>query len=282
MDKKVLTSLKRVNPSPPSPQDLRCIWVSAGLLSYKLCKYNFECDRCPLDWELRNLSLAPGAEGSALGSSSVSKSLIRQEPSLFEIKESLFYHPGHTWLKVERADQVRVGLDPFLGRLLEGVRVVVLPLSGSRGVRGENLCSLIFEEGIVQTVFPISGLILFVNPKLKDNPELVFRDPLGEGFLLSLRPKNLQRDQRRLLPGEEALGWYQREWERFKETLTSEVRQEQQRLGVTMQDGEMSLSEIKRLIGLGRFIHLVNVFLRQGEQPSAPTKPKPTLLLQPH
>ncbi len=240
-------------------QDLQCVWVRAGLLSYKLCKYNFECERCPLDWELRNLSVESALPLGSLGAT------LREEASLFQIKESLFYHPGHTWVKVEKVDEVRVGLDPFLGRLLEGVKVVVLPLSGTRGVRGENLCSIIFEEGIVQITFPVSGLILSVNPKLKDHPELLCTDPFEEGFLLTLKPKNLQRDQKYLMTGEEASFWAQREWERFKEIILSELRCHQHQAERTMQDGAMDLNEIKHLLPPNRFLHLVNCFLRGGE-----------------
>ena len=40
-------------------KELKCVWMTAGLLSYKLCKYDLQCEKCPLDWELRNLSATP-------------------------------------------------------------------------------------------------------------------------------------------------------------------------------------------------------------------------------
>jgi glycine cleavage system H protein len=246
-------------------KDLKCIWMTAGLISYKLCKYDLQCDRCPLDWELRNLSshssLDPGASGE-----DQEEECLKSDLSLLSIKESLFYHPGHTWIKVERADEVRVGIDYFLGSLLKKVNVVVLPLSGRRAVQGATLCSIIQEEGILYIVFPVSGLILSINQKLKDQPELIRKDPLGEGFLLTLKPKNLQRDQKYLFSGEEALSWCRKEWERFKETIISELRREQGELGMTMQDGGIALRALKNLVGPGRYIQLLNSFLRKGEQ----------------
>jgi hypothetical protein len=31
----------------------KCVWMEAGLVSYKICDRNFECESCPLDYGLR-------------------------------------------------------------------------------------------------------------------------------------------------------------------------------------------------------------------------------------
>ena len=264
-------------------EDLKCVWMTAGLLTYKLCKYDLQCEKCPLDWELRNLSATPShGSAAAQGLKKTNSEEARPSPpareensggdglaedlSRLNINGSLFYHPGHTWVKVEKADEVRIGIDYFLGKIIGKVKVIVLPLSGKRCLQGETLCSIIQEEGILHIVFPVSGTILSVNQRLKDQPELVTKDPLGEGFLLTLRPKNLQRDQKRLLFGEAALSWYQKELERFKTAVVSELSPDQKRLGITMQDGEIKLGDFGKLIGPGRYIQLVGTFLRKGEK----------------
>ncbi len=182
------------------------------------------------------------------------------------IHGSLFYHPGHTWVKVEKADEVRIGVDCFVGKIIGKVKVIVLPLSGRRCLQGETLCSLIQEKGILDLVFPVSGLILSVNERLKDDPELITKDPLGEGFLLTLKPRNLQRDQKHLLFGEAAVDWYQKELERFKRAVLPVLSQGQRGVGVTMQDGQIRLEEIRTLIDPERYIQLVSTFLRKGEK----------------
>ena len=264
-------------------EDLKCVWMTAGLLTYKLCKYDLQCEKCPLDWELRNLSASP-SDGSAasrerkqINSEEARPTLpgrkgrsggdvLTEDLSRLNINGSLFYHPGHTWVKVEKADEVRIGIDYFLGKMIGKVKVVVLPLSGTRCLQGENLCSIIQEEGILHIVFPVSGSILSVNQRLKDQPELVTKDPLGGGYLLTLRPKNLQRDQKHLFFGEAALSWYQKELERFKTAIVSELSPDQKGLGITMQDGEIKLGDIEKLIDTERYIQLVSTFLRKGEK----------------
>ncbi len=272
-------------------KELKCVWMTAGLLTYKLCKYDLQCERCPLDWELRNLSsnspFDPTAlrEGKGIGFEEPTtppppppreKERARQEflgedLSVSDIRGSLFYHPGHTWIKVEKADEVRVGLDCFLKRIVGKVNVIVLPLPGRRCHRGSHLCSIIQEEGILDIVFPVSGSILSVNQKLKDQPNLISKDPLGDGFLLTLKPKNLQRDQQYLFSGEAALSWYRRESERFKTGIISELNG-QESIGITMQDGGISLGDIKKIVAPERYIQLVSAFLRSGEKDFQVTK----------
>jgi glycine cleavage system H protein len=263
-------------------KELKCVWMTAGLLTYKLCKYGLQCEKCPLDWELRNQSATPSfhptasqergniaSEEEGLLPSWKKERLVEEflgeDLSLLDIRGSLFYHPGHTWIKVEKADKVRVGLDCFLRRIVGKVNVVVLPLSGNRCVQGENLCSIIQEDGILHIVSPVSGSVLSVNQKLKDEPDLISKDPLEDGFLLTLEPKNLQRDQKYLFFGEAALSWYQKELERFKAAVISDLYG-QERVGMTMQDGGIKFRDIKRFVDPERYIQLVNTFLRNGER----------------
>ena len=38
---------------PPPAGALPCVWMSAGLVAYKLCDRGFECEGCPFDQAMR-------------------------------------------------------------------------------------------------------------------------------------------------------------------------------------------------------------------------------------
>ncbi len=258
-----------------SKGDLKCVWMTAGLLTYKLCKYNLECERCPLDRELRNLSAIPSSPDSPLApdrdhlslESPGEKSTLASASELFSyIKPSLFYHPGHTWVKVESEREVQVGIDPFLAELMGEVKAVLFTLSNRRCHQGETLCSIIQDEGILHICSPISGSLLSLNPKLRTHPDLIRQSPLEKGYLLTLRPKNLRQEQRHFLYGEEALSWCRKEWERFKMEVLSEGHPGHEQLGRTLQDGPISMREMKRGMAPERYSLLINTFLRKGER----------------
>lgn len=39
----------------PSPAVLPCVWMSAGLVAFKLCDREGECESCPFDQAMRGL-----------------------------------------------------------------------------------------------------------------------------------------------------------------------------------------------------------------------------------
>jgi len=262
---------------------MKCIWMTAGLISYKLCKYDLQCEKCPLDWELRNLSSSPAMDlkdSSDVKDPETEETLAPPPPARetqkvegakedlrhLRIKENLYYHPGHTWVKVEKTSEVRIGIDHFLAGLMGKVTAVVFSLSGSEVEQGENLCSIIQEEGMLHIRFPVSGSVLSVNQRLKKEPALIRQAPQEDGFLLTLKPTHLQQDKRALLFGKSVVSWYRKELERFKMDVISELHISEQKLGMTMQDGEVALGDINQFIGPQRYLRLINAFLRKGEK----------------
>jgi len=59
-------------------------------------------------------------------------------------------------------------------------------------------------KSIVSVKTPLSGQVLRVNTALEECPELVWRDPYGEGWLLDLAPSRLAEEQALLHSGEAA------------------------------------------------------------------------------
>lgn len=48
-----------------SGEPLKCIWMLAGVLTYRLCDRQYDCEHCPLDAALRET--APSQPNLALG-----------------------------------------------------------------------------------------------------------------------------------------------------------------------------------------------------------------------
>lgn len=46
---------------------------------------------------------------------------------------------------------------------------------------------------------PISGEVFEVNEKLAESPELINKDPYGEGWIAKIRPTNLKADLKNLM-----------------------------------------------------------------------------------
>jgi len=226
---------KRIKSYPLIPEEERkCVWMTTGFISYKLCDRSYQCETCPFDQAIKNEELGDddfqeseenGMEGSLKGDSST------------PINGSIFYHPDHCWVQVENPEKVKVGIDDLLAQLIMKVKVVILPQVGSFSGQGECCAHIIQDDYILPVTSPLSGSIQTVNPRLKKEPELIIADPRGEGWLITIKPGNLESDLKKLLFGRKALLWYQREEKEIIARTDLMLKRNPQALGPTMQDG---------------------------------------------
>ena len=233
---------------PLIPQEERkCVWMSTGLISYKLCDRNFQCEFCPFDLAIKNEESREGdfqeAEGDWMEGSLNGGSSAR-------INGSVFYHPDHCWVKVENPEIVRMGLDDLLSGLIFNVKVVILPQAGSFARQGECCADIIQEDYILPVISPLSGSIQTVNPRLKKEPELIIADPRGDGWLVTIKPENLESDLKNLLFGRKALSWYQREEKEIIAMTDSMLKNNPQMVGPTMQDGGVMIGCLQDVLSI--------------------------------
>ncbi|MCS7280173.1 MAG: hypothetical protein NZ583_00880 [Desulfobacterota bacterium] len=224
--------------------DERCVWMTAGLVLYKLCDREYDCTSCPFDIAMRG-----GAED-----------LEKEEAPFFKIEFFNFYHPNHLWVRVENPSKVTVGIDSFLSSFLSSVRSIVFPNPGDRFVQGERFCHIVEGRGILPLPSPVSGVVISVNGSLKKKPELLLSDPLNEGFLVKMRPDNFEKDIKKLLSGKEALLWLKRDERRLYNFLLQLSQKE--RVGPTMQDGgSKRFVELLRELSKKDYLKLIETFL---------------------
>ncbi len=228
-------------------EERKCVWMTAGFISYKLCDRSYQCDTCPLDHAIKNEEIGRedirksednGTEGSLKSASST------------RADGSIFYHPDHCWVQVEDPEKVRVGIDDLLSHLIVNVKVVILPRAGNFFKQGECCAHIIQDDHVLPVISPLSGFILAINHRLKKEPELVTTDPRGEGWLITIKPENLESDLKGLLFGSKAHAWYQGEEREVIARSEALLRHNPQELGLTMQDGGVAISHLEDIIML--------------------------------
>ena len=74
-----------------------------------------------------------------------------------------------------------------------------LDQAGSFYGRGECCTHVIQDDYILPVISPLSGSIQMVNARLKKEPGLILSDPGGDGWLLTIKPGNLESDLKKLL-----------------------------------------------------------------------------------
>ena len=114
------------------------------------------------------------------------------------IPDELCYTKEHEWARMEGGLCV-VGITDYAQGELGDIVYVELPQPGTQ-------VEIMGEFGVVESVktasdlySPIAGEIVEVNGDLEDNPELVNDSPYDEGWMLKIRPSNLDEDWATLL-----------------------------------------------------------------------------------
>jgi len=104
------------------------------------------------------------------------------------IPAELRYSKSHEWVRREKDGTVTVGITDNAQDLLGDMVYVELPEPGRRVKAGQE-CAVVESVKAASDVYsPLSGEVVAVNEAISDSPELVNKDPYGEGWMMRLKP----------------------------------------------------------------------------------------------
>lgn len=195
----------------------KCIWMSAGVLSFRLCDREYDCEHCLVDVALRE-GATPMA--SSLAEEPNARKAIAEAAS-FRPSGHAFYHPCHLWIRIGSGGTVRVGLDAIASILLKPVRDIRIPLPGTNLHRGHKAWTFIGDSGECELPSPVSGKLLSRNESLILHPEQVHESGRRETWLARIRPSRLCEDLETLSYGRRATEWLSRELEKIRGHLVN-------------------------------------------------------------
>lgn len=98
------------------------------------------------------------------------------------------YLPTHEWCKVEEGIVV-IGLTPQGVASLGDIVFVELPEVGDDVLHEVPFAEIEGARNVRDVSSPIDGMVTAINPKLSQKPELISKDPFGEGWLIRIRPE---------------------------------------------------------------------------------------------
>lgn len=163
------------------------------------------------------------------------------QPERFGLPGGLFFHRGHTWANLLFSGQVKVGVDDFVQKLLGRIDAIRLPPVGVEVKQGQPFAALRQGGRMAVLPAPVDGVVCAVNCELAKSPGLIRRDPYTRGWLVALRPTDLNANLARLSVGEGALAWLQAELARLREFLHVSLTLERDALvGTTAADGGLA------------------------------------------
>jgi len=103
--------------------------------------------------------------------------------------ENLKYTKDHEWVRVE-GDIAFIGITEYAQGELGDVVFVEINTVGETLDKGEVFCSIEAVKTVSDSYMPVSGEVLEANPAIENGPEVINKDPYGEGWLIKIKLTN--------------------------------------------------------------------------------------------
>jgi glycine cleavage system H protein len=119
----------------------------------------------------------------------------------YEVPDDLYYSREHMWLKVEDG-KCRIGLTDYAQKALHEIVFVDLPQTGAKVTQTHPIGAVESVKAVADIISLISGEVIETNGKLLDSPELINKQPYGEGWIILIKPSNLNVELETLMNAE--------------------------------------------------------------------------------
>jgi glycine cleavage system H protein len=107
------------------------------------------------------------------------------------IPDNLLYTPDHEYVKkTDDASVVIVGITDYAQGELGDVVFVNLPKPGDKVAAHAVFGTIEAVKAVSELFSPVAGEVVAVNAGLDGSPDLVNRDPYGEGWMIKLKVAN--------------------------------------------------------------------------------------------
>lgn len=115
--------------------------------------------------------------------------------------DELKYTKDHEWIRVV-GNEAYVGITAYAQGELGEIVFVDITSEGDTLEKGETFGSIEAVKTVSDLFMPVSGKVLEVNAQLADAPELVNKEPYGEGWLIKISLANASEADELLSAGD--------------------------------------------------------------------------------
>ena len=105
------------------------------------------------------------------------------------IPENLKFTNDHEWVRAE-GEEVYVGITDFAQNELGDIVFVEVETIDETLKKEEPFGTIEAVKTVSDLLLPVGGTILELNEKLEDAPELINKDPYGDGWIIKMKLTN--------------------------------------------------------------------------------------------
>ena len=107
----------------------------------------------------------------------------------YQFPDNLHYADTHEYV-LEENGLLKIGVSEFAIDQLGDIVFVDLADQGTTLEKGETFGTIESVKAVEEVYLPFAGEIVSVNERVVENPEILQNDPIGEGWLVILKPES--------------------------------------------------------------------------------------------
>lgn len=105
------------------------------------------------------------------------------------VPANLKYTKDHEWIKVD-GDVATVGVTDFAQSQLGDIVFIEIETVGETLAKEEVFGTIEAVKTVSDMFMPVAGEVLEVNPKITEQPDVVNKDPYGDGWMIKVKISN--------------------------------------------------------------------------------------------
>ncbi len=97
------------------------------------------------------------------------------------------YSRSHEWVRID-GPRLLIGITDYAQDALGDIVYVSQPAVGSTVAAGDPVAEVESTKSVSDIYAPVAGTVVAVNEALGGSPELLNKDPFGEGWIFAVEP----------------------------------------------------------------------------------------------
>lgn len=236
--------------------ELPCIWMEAGVIDFKLCDKNQECETCSFDAIMRNqaelgIKKTKNKEQSVDNTEDIITSLI---PDI-KYDPNVYYGNRYWYIEPISKNKAFLGLNELAVAILPSVCDIILTEEEYQS-KNQNFAWLVTDYGTLCLKSPCSGHMLKTNKALLSD----IKTKNNKVWFSLVESNELGHEIATLRKGQDAMNSLKLRQERIFKIFQDEINNIGFDIGMTMQDGGQKLRSMEEILGSEKYFNIISKF----------------------
>lgn len=128
--------------------------------------------------------------------------------------DELYYHKDHAWARIEPNGNICAGVNDFFQKSAGNITYIEVPFEGDEVFQGEMCARIQSAKWLGKFVSPVSGVVIKANEDLEFDSTPINESPYNKGWIIVIKPSNLEKELKNLLHGDNTKSWLKKEMQK--------------------------------------------------------------------